>query len=361
MTNTIVVTAGEPVAVLPASVIISATAEAEAAANEAVVAVEIATLAPIPTVTAIPTQTPTSEPTATALPTDTPAPISYTVVQGDAAEAIAARFGLTLDDLLLANNLSEIEATLLQPGQTLVIPLPGAGTGTSAGALYSVRQGDTLVEIAARTGVSVAALQSANQLSDAQAASLQPGDRLVIPGPTATATVEAPPTATPLPTATVAPTAAPTTAPTTAPAVVPTATAPASATAAPTVAASAPNGMRHPAPTLRSPQDGATIACDAGRLEWNALANMEPEESYRIHLGFVSGRNAAGNVQITWIIQQDIDSSITQVGIPADFCDKSSDAMGNQWRWYVEAVAKSGATTVPVSPTSDVWGFTWKG
>ncbi len=351
MTNTLIVTAGEPVAGLPLSAIISTTAEAESVvtASAAITdVVEAATSTPLPTLTSLPTGTPTSPPTATPSATVTPAPINYTVVQGDVAQSIAARYGITLDALLLANNLSESDATLLQPGQSLVIPLPGGGNGLATGSIYTVRQGDTLIGIAAKTGVPVDEIQAANGLSNAQAASLQPGDELVIPAPTPQPTTE--PTATPLPTATPAPKATPAA----------TATQAASATAAPTTAAAAPNGMRLPAPRLRGPQDGVTIACDAGQLQWEPIPGIADDESYRVHLGFVNGRDATGNTQITWLIQQDIPSTITHVGIPADFCDKSPDAMGNQWRWYVEAVAPSGGATVPASPTSDVWGFTWR-
>jgi LysM repeat protein len=378
MTNTMIVTAGEPVAGLDISAVISATAAAEAtAAVESVAQAAVATpdaaatpnaqsSAPAAAVTvaatptSFPTATETPLPTATPAPTNTPAPISYTVVRGDAAQAIAARFGISLDALLLANNLSEAEATLLQPGQTLVIPLPSAASGddngATTGSLYTVRQGDTLIGIAAQTGVAMELIQAANGLSNAQAAQLQPGDSLVIPGPTAAPTVQA--TATPSPTNTAQPTAT----------ALPSATATTSATRTPTAASTAPptvaatlsSAMRLPAPQLRGPVDGATIACDAGRLQWQPITGMAADDSYRVHLGFVNGRDTAGNVQISWLIQQDIPATITQVGIPADFCDKSSDAMGNQWRWYVEAVATSGGVTVPVSPTSSVWGFTWK-
>ncbi len=266
--------------------------------------------------------------------------MNYSVVQGDAAQSIAARFGITLEELLLANNLTENQATLLQPGQTLIIPLPGSGAGSSAGSVYTVRQGDTLIGIASRLGVSTALLQQANGLSDQQAASLQPGDSIVIPAPTSAPTSTAEPTvastATPAATATVAP------------------------VAVSTRNAEAPGGMRYPAPVLRGPQDGVTVACDAGRLQWQPINGILPDDSYRVHLGFVNGRDAAGNAAITWLIQQDIASSVTQVAIPASFCDKSSAEMGNQWRWYVEAVSRSGNATIPVSPTSDVWGFTWK-
>lgn len=336
VTNTVRVTAGEAISLEAlASAAITANASAEGAPE-----------AGIPAATPLPTEAPTPLPTEKPLPTETPAPtetpgaVSYTVVRGDAAQSIAARFGITLENLLLANNLTENEATLLQPGQTLTIPPPSAGTGSATGSLYTVREGDTLIGISVRTGVAVDVLQQANGLSDTQAASLRPGDSLVIPAPTAA------------PTATTAAETAPS----------PTPTAPTVA-AVPTVratVAAAPNGMRYPAPVLRGPQDGVTVRCDAGRLQWESVPGLQAEESFRVHLGYVSGRDTETSVQITWLIQQDIPVNITQVGVPASFCDKSSDAMGNQWRWYLEVVAGSGSAIVPVSPTSDVWGFTWR-
>lgn len=52
----------------------------------------------------------------------TPAPQTYVIQPGDILERIARQYGVTVDALLIANNLSNRDATRLRPGQTLVIP-----------------------------------------------------------------------------------------------------------------------------------------------------------------------------------------------------------------------------------------------
>jgi LysM repeat protein len=86
------------------------------------------------------------------------------------------------------------------PVPTEAIPLPAAGatpspTATSANTRYTVKAGDTLTNIAARSGVSAAAIARANNLTNPDL--LRLGMQLVIPGPTG-----APPTPVPAGTAT---------------------------------------------------------------------------------------------------------------------------------------------------------------
>lgn len=75
------------------------------------------------------------EPTAT--PTATPTPIqggfTYTVQPGDTLMAIGMRFGVNLQRILDANNLTLAQARTLRPGQQLIIPgdaPPGSPTPT---------------------------------------------------------------------------------------------------------------------------------------------------------------------------------------------------------------------------------------
>lgn len=59
--------------------------------------------------------------TPTDLPTPTPTPVKYTVVQGDTMLAIAFRNGISLEELLAAN--PEVNPRLLSIGTELIIPL----------------------------------------------------------------------------------------------------------------------------------------------------------------------------------------------------------------------------------------------
>jgi LysM repeat protein len=74
--------------------------------------------------TAYPTVTPTPTVGVTPLPTPTPTPVVYQVDRGDTLVSIAARYDVTVDELMEANNISEQDVYVLQPGQMLIIPLP---------------------------------------------------------------------------------------------------------------------------------------------------------------------------------------------------------------------------------------------
>jgi LysM repeat protein len=74
----------------------------------------------------------TEEATPTSLPLPTPTPYKYTIVTGDTLLVIAARFGLTLDELMAAN--PEVDPYLLSVGAELIIPQSeGEGSVASLG------------------------------------------------------------------------------------------------------------------------------------------------------------------------------------------------------------------------------------
>ena len=75
------------------------------------------------------TNTPTSTPTV-ATPTPVP-PVTYIVQAGDTLSEIAARFDVTLAALMTANDITD--PTLIRPGRVLIIPVPGATVVASAG------------------------------------------------------------------------------------------------------------------------------------------------------------------------------------------------------------------------------------
>ncbi|MDN6456060.1 MAG: LysM peptidoglycan-binding domain-containing protein [Yaniella sp.] len=98
---------------------------------------------------------------------------SYTVKDGDTLSGIAARNNVSLSTVLKANNLSL--SSLIFPGQTIKLSgssnsssssvSTASSSGSSSGGTYKVKSGDTLSGIAAKEGVSVSTLRSANSLS----------------------------------------------------------------------------------------------------------------------------------------------------------------------------------------------------
>ena len=124
----------------------------------------------------------------------------YLVQRGDTLGAIAARFGLTVEELATVNGISN--PNLIVVGQQLVIPGTEAGTAAIEGetTTYTVRPGDTLSAIAARYNTTVGALASLNGIVNADRIGV--GQELRVP---AAATETPPSTATPVPTATAGP------------------------------------------------------------------------------------------------------------------------------------------------------------
>ncbi|NJC22072.1 LysM repeat protein [Arthrobacter pigmenti] len=121
--------------------------------------------------------------------TESPAE-TYTVKPGDTLGAIAARHGVSLGTVLSANGLSM--NSIIHPGQKIKL---GAGSSVAvqstppakkpapaqpSGGQYTIRAGDTLGAIAARHGISLSALLSANKLTATTI--IHPGKKLTIPG-----------------------------------------------------------------------------------------------------------------------------------------------------------------------------------
>ena len=81
----------------------------------------------------------------------------YIVHSGDTFSAIAARFGVSLAALVGANPQIS-DPNLIFPGQVITIP----GSSPAPGSDYVVQTGDSLTAIATRFGVSLTALKAAN-------------------------------------------------------------------------------------------------------------------------------------------------------------------------------------------------------
>lgn len=117
----------------------------------------------------------TAEPVETATPEPEPAYFTYVVQQGDTVASIAARFGLQLETLLWNNSHLQTDPNLLLIGEELTIP-------TRDGILYTVRLGDTLLDVAAiyESEVEDIVGLSANEIGDAD--SVLEGAVLLLPG-----------------------------------------------------------------------------------------------------------------------------------------------------------------------------------
>jgi len=86
----------------------------------------------------------------------------YTIKRGDTLSEIAARYGTTVAKLVEVNRLPG-NGSLIYPGDTLKVPGAGGSSASSgAGRTHLVVRGDTLSGIAARYGVSQDALKRAN-------------------------------------------------------------------------------------------------------------------------------------------------------------------------------------------------------
>ena len=99
--------------------------------------------------------------------------INYAIENGDNLAAIAKHFQIDIDDLAFANNIDD-ESETLRTGQTLLIP-PGLG------ALYFVKDGDTVAGVAKKFKVDQAVIMSYNRLYF-EPEHFAPGQLIFVPG-----------------------------------------------------------------------------------------------------------------------------------------------------------------------------------
>lgn len=93
----------------------------------------------------------------------------YTVVKGDSLYKIANQYGVSVNDIMKANNLSNSNLSI---GQKLIIP------SKENNQIYTVVSGDSLYRIAQKFNTTVKALQDLNNLNTTM---LSIGQKLLIP------------------------------------------------------------------------------------------------------------------------------------------------------------------------------------
>ena len=103
----------------------------------------------------------------------------YVVKPGDTLYRIASLYGVSVSAIVSANNITN--ANLIHPNQVLVIPTGGSAPNTppTSTTRYTVQAGDTLYRIAARYATTVTAIANANNIADPNV--IRPGQVLVIP------------------------------------------------------------------------------------------------------------------------------------------------------------------------------------
>lgn len=99
-------------------------------------------------------------------------PIEYIVMSGDSLSKIAERYKTSTDEIAKNNNIKNVSKIF--PGQRLTI----YGVNTSGPSVYIVSPGDTLAKIAAKNGVSVDDIARQNNISDPN--KIYPGQSLSI-------------------------------------------------------------------------------------------------------------------------------------------------------------------------------------
>lgn len=104
-------------------------------------------------------------------------PIVHVVRWGETLHLIARRYGTTIDAIVRANNLRN--PNFVYAGQRLAIPTNGFSPSAGSNGIYVVRRGDTLRVIAARYGTSVSYLASLNGLRNPNF--IWVGQRLKVP------------------------------------------------------------------------------------------------------------------------------------------------------------------------------------
>ena len=255
------------------------------------------TITPSPTITSTPTVTLTS----TLAPTWTPLPpIEYVVQSGDYCSSIAAIFGVSVQSIILENNLSS--DCELSEGETLMIPQPTPTASPQPTATlseaekteeacekvyYTVESNDTLSSIADMYDVSMTVIKEYNGLSSDTVYENQP---LTIP------------------LCMREPTAGPTATPTTPP--------------------------PYPAPNLLLPADGTSFTTSTSTitLQWAAVGELEANEAYAVTITDLTSDNKQTE---TFYVTD------TSYIVPSSFAP--NDGQPHVYRWTVFVARQLGS------------------
>ena len=259
------------------------------------------TATPTITLTLTPTTTPTPlTPTPTDTPQPTPTPMTYLVQTGDTCAGIAFSFGVSIQSIVLLNNLPA-DCNTLVVGQSLLIPQPTPTvtplpTATLSAAeateqacdkdTYVVQENDTLSSIANAYNVPMAVIQEYNGLSSETVFS---GRTLIIP------LCQQFPTPGPSPTPTLPP--------------------------------------PYPAPNLLLPADGERFiqAGDPVTLQWASVGTLLENEAYAVTVvDFTDGQERR-------LVEYVND---TKFIVPTSF--RSTDADPHTYRWWVVPSRQAG-------------------
>lgn len=259
------------------------------------------TLTPTVTQTATITPSPSPTPTNTPMPTFTPLPpIEYEVKAGDLCGTIALFFNVSIQSIVLENNLPP-NCGILSIGQKLLIPQPTPTASPMPTATlseiektdaaceqitYTVRDGDTLSGIARSYNVSIESLREYNGLATDMVYGGQP---LIIPLCARKPTPGPTPTATPPP--------------------------------------------LYPAPNLLLPADGTAFlsGSDVITLQWASVGTLRENESYSVTIEDVTDGGNRKMVQY---------ATDTKLIVPTSF--RPSGSTPHIVRWWVMPVRQTG-------------------
>ncbi len=260
------------------------------------------TITPTVTQTVTITLTPTASQTPSPLPSFTPLPpLEYTVKDGDLCSSIAVVFNISINSLILENNLGADCA--LYVGQKLLIPQPTPtpsplpsstlseieSTEDACEKLnYTVQEGDTLSSISANYNISITTIKEYNGLTTDVVYQGQPlvlplCKRNPTPGPTPTATLPPP----------------------------------------------------YPAANLLQPPDGQVYqsANETITLQWAAVASMRDNEAYAVTIEDLT--DGTGRKLTEYVVD-------TKFIVPTSF--RPVDNIPHIIRWSVMPVRQSGTT-----------------